>query len=83
LVKSLAKELGSLGIRINALAPGVINTELVVGLDEQQKMQLAQKTCLKRLGEADDISPVVQFLSSRGAGYITGQIIAVDGGLAL
>lgn len=83
LVKSLAKELGAMGIRINALAPGVINTELVAGFDEQEKALLAEKTCLNRLGESDDITPVVTFLSSDGARYITGQIIAVDGGLAL
>ena len=83
LVKSLAKELGAVGIRINALAPGVINTELVEGFNDQEKALLANKTSLKRLGEVDDITPVVIFLSSGGAGYITGQIIAVDGGLAL
>ncbi len=83
LVKSLAKELGPLGIRINALAPGVIKTALVADLDERQKTQLTQRTCLQRLGEPEDISPVVQFLSSPEASYITGQVIAVDGGLAL
>jgi 3-oxoacyl-[acyl-carrier protein] reductase len=83
LVKSLAKELGSIGIRINALAPGFINTELVANYDEQEKQLLAQKTCLKRIGEVEDIASVVAFLSSHGARYITGQVIAVDGGLAL
>ncbi|WP_160060473.1 SDR family NAD(P)-dependent oxidoreductase [Psychromonas sp. L1A2] len=83
LVKSLAKELGSIGIRINALAPGFINSELVANYDEQEKQLLAEKTCLKRIGEVEDIAPVVTFLSSNGARYITGQVIAVDGGLAL
>ena len=83
LVKSLAKEFGAMGIRINALAPGFINTELVASYDEQEKAILAQKTCLKRLGEVQDIAPVIRFLSSEGARYITGQVIAVDGGLAL
>jgi len=83
LVNSLAKEFGAMGIRINALAPGVINTELVANFDEQEKALLADKTCLKRLGEPADITPVVQFLSSDAARYITGQVIAVDGGLAL
>jgi 3-oxoacyl-[acyl-carrier protein] reductase len=83
LVKSLAKELGSIGIRINALAPGFINTELVANYDEQEKQLLAQKTCLKRIGEVEDIASVVTFLSSHGARYITGQVITVDGGLAL
>ena len=83
LVKSLAKEFGPLGIRINAIAPGVINTELVSAFTEQDKSKLADKTCLKRLGEPEDITPIVQFLSSMGATYITGQVIAVDGGLAL
>ena len=83
LVKSLAKELGSIGIRINALAPGFINSELVANYDEQEKQLLAEKTCLKRIGEVEDIASVVTFLSSNGARYITGQVIAVDGGLAL
>lgn len=84
LVKSLAKELGGMGIRVNALAPGVIETELVANFNEQEKKALAEKTCLKRLGEpVEDIAPVVCFLSSKAAQYITGQIISVDGGLAL
>lgn len=83
LVHSLAKELGSMGIRINAVAPGFINTELVAVYHDEEKIQLAEKTCLKRIGEVQDISGVVQFLSSDKAGYITGQVIAVDGGLAL
>lgn len=83
LVKSLAKEFGGLGIRINALAPGVIDTDLVKHLDETARQGLQENTALKRLGEVQDITPVVTFLSSPGAAYITGQVIAVDGGLVL
>lgn len=83
LAKSLAKEFGGLGVRINALAPGVIDTELVAHLDEADRARLQQNTALNRLGKVDDIVPVVTFLSSPGAAYITGQVIAVDGGLVL
>lgn len=83
LVKSLAKELGSLGIRINALAPGFINTELVAHFNAEDKSILAQKTSLGRIGQVDDITPVIEFLSSESSRYITGQVIAVDGGLSL
>lgn len=83
LVKSLAKELGAAGIRINAIAPGFIDTALVEQFSPDDKVVIANKTCLKRIGQVDDITPVIQFLSSSSAGYITGQIIAVDGGLAL
>lgn len=83
LVKSLAKELGSVGIRINAVAPGFIDTTLVEHFSSEEKTVIANKTCLGRLGSVDDIVPVFQFLSSDNAQYITGQVIAVDGGLAL
>jgi len=83
LVKSLAKELGTAGIRINAIAPGFIDTALVEQFSPDDKVVIANKTCLKRIGQVNDITPVIQFLSSSDAGYITGQTIAVDGGLAL
>ncbi|OUR60364.1 hypothetical protein A9Q74_14225 [Colwellia sp. 39_35_sub15_T18] len=83
LVKSLAKELGAVGIRINALAPGFIDTNLVKHFSAEEKSQVADKTCIGRIGQVDDITPVLQFLSSDGAKYITGEVIAVDGGLAL
>lgn len=83
LVKSLAKELGSVGIRINAVAPGFIETPLVEHFSSEEKTMIANKTSLGRLGNVDDIVPVLQFLSSSNARYITGQVLAVDGGLVL
>jgi 3-oxoacyl-[acyl-carrier protein] reductase len=83
LVKSLAKELGRVGIRINAVAPGFIDTALVAHFSAEEKNTLVSQTSLGRLGCVEDIIPVFQFLSSSDAQYITGQVIAVDGGLAL
>lgn len=83
LVVSLAQELGRYNIRVNALAPGVIETPLVAHFDDEKKQQLSERTALKRLGLAEDIANVAAFLLSNQAGYITGQTIAVDGGLRL
>ncbi|MBH0028982.1 SDR family oxidoreductase [Pseudoalteromonas sp. SWN29] len=83
LATSLAQELGSYNIRVNALAPGVIETPLVAHFDDEKKQQLSQRTALKRLGQAGDIAHVAAFLLSSQAAYITGQTIAVDGGLRL
>lgn len=83
LVTSLAQELGSYNIRVNALAPGVIETPLVAHFDDAKKQHLSKRTALKRLGQAEDIANVVTFLLTNQAAYITGQIIAVDGGLRL
>ncbi len=83
LVRSLAKELGSVGIRINSVAPGFIETALVEHFSPEEKEVIANQTCLGRLGSVDDVVPVFQFLSSSQAQYITGQVIAVDGGLVL
>ncbi|WP_206484770.1 SDR family oxidoreductase [Thalassotalea sp. G2M2-11] len=83
LTKSLARELGGMGIRVNAIAPGVIDTPMVAHFSVEQKKQLAEKTVLGRLGSAEEIANVACFLSSPQASYITGQIIAVDGGLVV
>ncbi|MFT5635020.1 MAG: 3-oxoacyl-[acyl-carrier protein] reductase [Cognaticolwellia sp.] len=83
LVKSLAKELGVTGIRVNAIAPGFIETTMVEHFSDEDKASIANKTCLNRIGQVSDVVPLIQFLSSADAGYITGQIIAVDGGLVL
>ena len=79
----MAKELGPLGIRIDGLAPGFIETGLVGHYEQESKEALTSKTCLGRLGKPEDIAPLMVFLSSNSASYITGQIISIDGGLAL
>lgn len=83
LVKSLSKELGPHGIRVNAVAPGFIETELVAEYSSQQREQLTQATSLKRLGCAEDVAKAIMFLASNEANYITGQTLTVDAGLSL
>lgn len=77
--KSLAKELGSRNIRVNAIAPGFIKTDMTKGLDIDS---FAEHIPLKRLGEAEDIAVTVKFLAVDGK-YVTGQVIGVDGGLVV
>lgn len=83
LTKSLAKELASRHITVNAIAPGFIATDMTDALSEEQKASMASHIGLGRLGEAEDIAAVVAFLASPQASYITGQVITVDGGLSL
>ncbi len=78
LTKSLAKELGSRNIRVNAIAPGFIQTDMTKGLDVEKITEIIP---LKRLGEPDDIAKTVKFLAC-DATYITGKVIGVDGGLS-
>jgi 3-oxoacyl-[acyl-carrier protein] reductase len=83
LVKSLAKELGPTGIRVNAVAPGFIETDLTAHYSEEKKQQLRAQISLGRLGQADEVAQVIEFLCSEKARYITGHILAVDGGFSL
>ena len=83
MTKSVAKELASRGIRCNALAPGFIRTDMTAGLSEDQIESLQSQIPLGRLGETGDISGVVRFLVSPAARYITGQVLAVDGGMVM
>jgi 3-oxoacyl-[acyl-carrier protein] reductase len=83
LTKSVAKELASRGVLVNAVAPGYIETDMTSDLPEAARDALMQQIALGRLGKADDIAPVVRFLAGPGASYITGQVLVVDGGMVM
>lgn len=80
LTKSMAAELALSGIRVNCVAPGVINTDMVQVLGEETLRDLAENTPLGRLGEAEDIASAVSYLASDGASFVTGQVLTCDGG---
>ena len=80
---SLARELGPRQIRVNALAPGFVETEMSASLDENQRQQIVRRTPLGRLATCDDIVPVVEFLLSPASRFITGQTLVVDGGASV
>ncbi|OGT30517.1 MAG: 3-oxoacyl-[acyl-carrier-protein] reductase [Gammaproteobacteria bacterium RBG_16_51_14] len=79
--RSLAREVGSRGITVNAVAPGFIDTDMTKLLSDEQRAALLRQTALNRLGEVDEIAAVVSFLVSPGAAYITGETINVNGGM--
>lgn len=79
--RSLAKEIGSRNITVNAVAPGFIDTDMTRALPEEQRNALVSGIALARLGQPEEIASVVQFLCSDGAAYITGETIHVNGGL--
>jgi len=82
--KSIAREYGSRNITCNAVAPGYVRTELTRGsLTDEMVGELVKLTPIKRQGSAEDIAAAVSFLCSESAGFITGQVLAVDGGLSL
>jgi len=83
LTKSLAQEFGSRGIRVNAIAPGFIQTEMTSILPEATRTSYMARIPLGRFGTADEVASVALFLSSDEAAYITGQTFAVDGGLTM
>ena len=76
----LAKEVGIYGIRVNAIAPGLIETQMGNYKSDEEKAKVVQRTALRRTGEVEDIAQMVLYLSSDKAKYITGQVIRVDGG---
>lgn len=81
--KSMARELASRNITVNAIAPGFIQTDMTNKLTDQQKNELAKNIPLNRLGNPEDIAKVAAFLCSESADYVTGQVIAVDGGMTM
>jgi len=81
--KSLARELGSRGVRANVVAPGYVKTQLTEVLPEEATAAMLQNTPLGRLGEPDDVAGAVRFLCSDEASFITGEVLLVDGGLGM
>ena len=79
--KSLAREVASRGITVNVVAPGMIDTDMTAGLDERAREALSAQIPMARLGVPDEVASVVCFLASYEASYITGQVVAVNGGL--
>lgn len=83
LTKSVAKELASRGVLVNAVAPGYIETDMTSDLPEAAREALSSQIALGRLGKPEDIAPVVRFLAGPGAAYMTGQVLVVDGGMVM
>lgn len=79
--KSLAKEMARLGITVNAVCPGIIATPMTANLNQEIKCDITDKIPMRRLGRPEEVAGAVLFLASKKAAYITGQILAVDGGL--
>ena len=83
LTKALAKEEGPSGITVNCVAPGVIETDMMAAFTAEDKAALAEETPVGRLGSADEVARLLVFLAGEDAGYITGQVFGVNGGLVI
>lgn len=83
LTKSVARELASRGICVNAIAPGFVETDMTKALQEGSKEQIIAQIPLGRMGKVEDIAKAVAFLAGEGGAYITGQVICIDGGMAI
>ena len=83
LTKALAKELGPSGIRVNAIAPGMIDTDMTAGIGPEDRAALAEDTAMCRIGTPEDVANVIALLAEPGAAFLTGQIVGIDGGLII
>ena len=83
LTKALAKEVGPSGIRVNAVAPGAIETDMMAGFSKEDKAVIAEETPLCRLGKPEEVAAAVSFLASTDAAFITGQVISPNGGMVI
>jgi 3-oxoacyl-[acyl-carrier protein] reductase len=83
MVKSLARECGGRGVRVNAVAPGYIETDMTAALGDDVRAKLLEATPLSRLGTPQDVARAVVFLCSPAAGYVTGVVLPVDGGMSM
>ena len=83
LTKSIAREVASRNITANAVAPGFIETDMTAALTDKQREAMAGRIAARRLGSPEDVAALVRFLASDEAGYVTGQVICVDGGMSL
>ncbi len=83
LTKSLAKELAPSGVRVNCIAPGVIQTQMLSHLSAQDLQALSEQTPLGRLGTPEEVADAMVFLASEAARFITGQVLSLDGGFLL
>ncbi len=81
LTKSMAKELGSRGVRVNAIAPGFIETDMTAGLSAEMRENTQKAIALRRLGKPEDVARCALFLASELSSYVTGQVLSCDGGM--
>ncbi len=83
LTKALAREVGPYNVRVNAIAPGYIDTDMIQGIKDDAKEEILKKIPLGKIGRAEEVGYVAAFLASNEAKYITGQVLTIDGGLAM